>query len=85
MTVQKSNGNGYTRFIMAGIFGVLILASFSWTTLVFFNMNKKLDNHLFHVQASVDKVLGKVHNIGERLSNIEGRLNIKKSENNNRY
>ncbi len=75
--VKSSSGNGFTRFIMAGIFGVLILASFSWTTLVFFSINKKLDNHLFHVQASVDKVLSKVHNIGERLSNIEGRLNMK--------
>ena len=76
--VQKSNGNGFTRYIMAGILTLLIVGSFSWTTVVFFSLSKKIDNHLYHIQSSLDKIDNKVGSLGERLSTIEGGLRVGK-------
>ncbi len=88
MNNGKSNGNGVIKNILLSFMFVLVTGSFVWTTMVFFDMNKRFDNHLTHLEMKMDKnllcvlnkideVIEKTSNLGERVSSLEGRMPIR--------
>ena len=79
---ENTKNNGFLRYIMSGIILAMVFASFTWSTIIYRDLNTKLDNHIVHIGASIDakmdrindslsKMRDRLNNISERISRIE--------------
>lgn len=83
--VLQTNGNNIVRYIYAGILTILIFGAYGWSTITFFSLNTKVDNHLHHIRIEnkenfiglnnkIEKLTEKVSFVCERLSTIEATI-----------